>query len=146
MIDLESIRLDSLINFTFFPADICRKSHSVTDRPTDGERCKTHNCKVGIELTLFIYQEIIAEGDNLEFEATPSSALPDEDASQKQSEKREKKEDSELDKIMAKVEVLRISQVSSDDVESGAMRVRSYRKLFVLLYVRKERRLLKKKK
>ena len=38
-------------------------------------------------------------------------------------EKREKKEDSELDKIMSKVEVLRISQVSSDDVELGALRV-----------------------
>ena len=33
------------------------------------------------------------------------------------------KEDSELDKIMSKVEVLRISQVTSDDVELGAMRV-----------------------
>ena len=46
-------------------------------------------------------------------------------------------EDSELDKIMSKVEVLRISQVSSEDVELGAMRVSAssdLSNLFVMLF------------
>ena len=68
-------------------------------------------------------QEIIAEGDNLEFETTEVSPTTEDSATTKETEKREKKEDSELDKIMSKVEVLRISQVTSDDVEMGAMRV-----------------------
>ena len=66
-------------------------------------------------------QEIIAEGDSLEFEA--SDAAPTEEAPAKEAGQQERKEDSELDKIMSKVEVLRISQVSSDDVELGALRV-----------------------
>merc|ERR1712142_124515 len=65
-------------------------------------------------------QEIIAEGDSLEFEASESTPQAEDVAPD--AEKREKKEDSELDKIMSKVEVLRISQVSSDDVELGALR------------------------
>ena len=68
-------------------------------------------------------QEIIAQGDDLEFEATEAYPPSEDVTLVKEVEKREKKEDSELDKIMSKVEVLRISQVTSDDVELGAMRV-----------------------